>query len=621
MISFRNVTKKYGTRLDVAKKYAMREIFFPSRRSRSELRPQEVLGLRGLSFEVQEGESVLFLGLRDSGKTTAARLICRLTYPTTGHVEVRGRTRLVTAQRIGATPVMKLAEYARLLAMILGADSSQLRGTVDRLLADCNLEDWRHVRVHNAPDGAVKRLGYYAALLIDADTYVFDGLVRMSMGDGGFQDLAEQRLQELFRTRTVVVFASKAPRDVDFDRGLVLHRGDAVYDGSFELARALHNHTVARGDEAGVSSVEEEVRRADVFLQSVSEQPAQDVGRLAWDFEVSLGADKEIRAIAASGKPVVIGPYLSHVDTELLLWVPFVRWAVRLLGIDRARIVCISRGGADAWYQGIGGDYFDAMDLMSPVAFARRHRVLLDRNGSRQMGKEELDDRLVRRALARIGVSKIDDIGWIHPSLFFRVFMAAWRGAVDVSFLRERLLVERLADKPAPPAGLDEPYIGVWLGTTPYLAKDEPLRDLMAGVLQDLAVDTTLVDVSSGRRMEPPFTAALDSATASAEAEGRVDERDVLHERTRIIAHAHGFLGAHGGLSQLAPMFGVPAVTIYHEPSYFRPIPTGFTAVNFRLSWQLIEQMTGSVPTAVDAAKIAPEELSGLVRQRLQAAS
>ena len=43
-----------------------------------------------LSFEVYKGEIFGFLGANGAGKTTAIRILCGLSYPTSGHIEVAG---------------------------------------------------------------------------------------------------------------------------------------------------------------------------------------------------------------------------------------------------------------------------------------------------------------------------------------------------------------------------------------------------------------------------------------------------------------------------------------------------------------------------------------------------
>src|SRR5947207_314256 len=67
-------------------------------------------------------------------------------------------------------------------------------------------------------------------------------------------------------------------------------------------------------------------------------------------------------ALAGSGKPIVAGPWIGGIGTELLYWIPLLNWLTTVGGVDPARIVAISRGGADPWYSEVDGVYIDLHD-------------------------------------------------------------------------------------------------------------------------------------------------------------------------------------------------------------------------------------------------------------------
>ena len=131
MISFRKVAKTYFTNIDASRNDAMRRIVSPFPPRLRPLRPAQEFRLEDLSFEVRRGETVLILDYKGSGNGTIARLICGLTSPSSGTVQVDGTTRLVTARRLGATPLMRLREYARIVALLLGEDSRNVAETVE----------------------------------------------------------------------------------------------------------------------------------------------------------------------------------------------------------------------------------------------------------------------------------------------------------------------------------------------------------------------------------------------------------------------------------------------------------------------------------------------------------
>src|SRR5215210_3423602 len=58
---------------------------------RRHLRPIEVWAVKDVSFEIEPGESVGFMGRNGSGKTTLLRLIAGVFRPSSGRLDVAGR--------------------------------------------------------------------------------------------------------------------------------------------------------------------------------------------------------------------------------------------------------------------------------------------------------------------------------------------------------------------------------------------------------------------------------------------------------------------------------------------------------------------------------------------------
>lgn len=66
-------------------------------------------------------------------------------------------------------------------------------------------------------------------------------------------------------------------------------------------------------------------------------------------------ADAELAELAASGEPIVAGPWTGDLGTELLYWLPFLRWFACRFGVTRDRLAAVSRPGAGSWYADVCG--------------------------------------------------------------------------------------------------------------------------------------------------------------------------------------------------------------------------------------------------------------------------
>jgi hypothetical protein len=85
--------------------------------------------------------------------------------------------------------------------------------------------------------------------------------------------------------------------------------------------------------------------------------------------------------IAASSRPILIGPWTGEVGFELLYWIPFLEWARARWQWSPEREVIVSRGGVASWYGRSADRYVDIFELFSADEFRsavaeekRKHR-------------------------------------------------------------------------------------------------------------------------------------------------------------------------------------------------------------------------------------------------------
>src|SRR5512139_232013 len=72
---------------------------------------------------------------------------------------------------------------------------------------------------------------------------------------------------------------------------------------------------------------------------------------------------ERLERIARGRGPVIVGPWTGEVGFELLYWIPFLRWALDKYGVAPDRVVIVSRGGTEHWYDGLAGQYVDVFSL------------------------------------------------------------------------------------------------------------------------------------------------------------------------------------------------------------------------------------------------------------------
>lgn len=280
--------------------------------------------------------------------------------------------------------------------------------------------------------------------------------------------------------------------------------------------------------------------------------------------------EREVRRLARSDRPIVLGPWISEVGFEALYWIPFLTWLKGEEGWDPNRVVAISRGGVRSWYAGLASSYVEIFDHLSPVDFARRNESRREEaEGShKQMALSELDRELIEFASARTGLS---NPVVIHPSTMYRLFRHFWLGHRPISHIEERT---RFGLR-QPPATFDlrslpTDYIAVKAYTAQSLPDSPMNRRVLRLVVEHLAEVTSVVTLDTGFAVDDHGDYRLDRHPRVFNLSGLLTPQNNLELQTQVIAGARAFVGTCGGLAWLAPMLGVPTVALMSDPRFLK---------------------------------------------------
>lgn len=280
-----------------------------------------------------------------------------------------------------------------------------------------------------------------------------------------------------------------------------------------------------------------------------------------------------IGEVAASGKPILLGPWLSEAGFELMYWVPFLAWAKRFGRIDPARLIAVSRGGAAPWYGNVTSQYDDIFDFFTPDEYrTRNEQRIVDKQGvQKHLELAPLDREIIERVAARRGLTEYEVI---HPSLMYRLFQLFWRQHQPITIVELFTSYSLLAPSPLDPdvrAALPRNYVAAKFYGNLALPDTPANHAFVASALAALATGRDVVVLNTGLRFDDH------AELGAAERSGRLHHIEHLMApatnlavQTEVIRHADAYVGTYGGFSYLAPMVGTDAVTFYSDPGAFR---------------------------------------------------
>ena len=155
-----------------------------------------------LSFEVYKGEIFGFLGANGAGKTTAIRILCGLSYPTSGEIEVAGynvytqREKIKSnigymSQKFSLYEDLTVRENIRFYAGIYGLSESEIKEKTEILIDKLDLKKAANKLVKDIPLGWKQKLAFSVAVFHDPK------LVFLDEPTGGVDPITRRKFWEL----------------------------------------------------------------------------------------------------------------------------------------------------------------------------------------------------------------------------------------------------------------------------------------------------------------------------------------------------------------------------------------------------------------------------------------
>lgn len=165
-----------------------------------------IWALRDVSLDVRRGEVLGIIGRNGAGKSTLLKILSRITEPTEGRAEIRGRVASLLEVGTGFHPELTGRENVFLNGAILGMTKAEIRSKLDEIVAFAEISEFMDTPVKRYSSGMYVRLAFAVAAHLEPEILLVDEV--LAVGDISFQKRCLGKMDEVARGGRTVLFIS-----------------------------------------------------------------------------------------------------------------------------------------------------------------------------------------------------------------------------------------------------------------------------------------------------------------------------------------------------------------------------------------------------------------------------
>ncbi|HEY7116358.1 MAG TPA: ABC transporter ATP-binding protein [Tepidisphaeraceae bacterium] len=204
-------------------------------------KPGSLWALKDVSFDVKKGESVGIIGRNGAGKSTLLKLLSRITGPTAGSIQVRGRLGSLLEVGTGFHPELTGRENIFLNGAIMGMTRREIAAKYNKIVEFSEVGKFIDTPVKRYSSGMYVKLAFAVAAHMEPDILLIDEV--LSVGDLAFQRKCMDYAQRLLKRNATLLFVSHNMFTVKAmcDRAIYLTQGQVTADGGTEDVTRLYD--------------------------------------------------------------------------------------------------------------------------------------------------------------------------------------------------------------------------------------------------------------------------------------------------------------------------------------------------------------------------------------------
>jgi len=242
-----------------------------------------VYSLKDINFEVEQGEALGIIGKNGAGKSTLLKIISRVTSPTTGKINIKGRVASLLEVGTGFHPELTGRENIYLNGAILGMRKKEIARKLDEIVDFSGVERYLDTPVKRYSSGMYVRLAFAVAAHLESEIMIVDEV--LAVGDAEFQKKCLGKMGNISQGEgRTVLFVS---HNMGAIRNLC-NKSALIENGSLKMISQTENviKTYLSIEHSFISYVSS--KTDSIFLQSAKLNNEEDIITDVFDFNSNI---------------------------------------------------------------------------------------------------------------------------------------------------------------------------------------------------------------------------------------------------------------------------------------------------------------------------------------------
>ena len=208
-----------------------------------------VYSLKDINFEIEQGDAVGIIGRNGAGKSTLLKILSRVTTPTTGKINIKGRVASLLEVGTGFHPELTGRENIYLNGAILGMRKKEIDRKLEEIIDFSGVERYIDTPVKRYSSGMYVRLAFAVAAHLESEILIVDEV--LAVGDVEFQKKCLGKMGEVSKGEgRTVLFVSHNMAAVQSlcKKGILLENGLNKFNGNISQTIKIYNSEFSNKD-------------------------------------------------------------------------------------------------------------------------------------------------------------------------------------------------------------------------------------------------------------------------------------------------------------------------------------------------------------------------------------